>query len=112
VKTSNLAKNIDDFCMLSKGVLSLMSKWFAADKLELNLNKTNMIKFTTINVPQRPLSIGYNDKFIEKSAQTKFLGLQIYYHLNWKNNIVQLILKLSGACYISATLTRSDNIEY
>jgi hypothetical protein len=53
-----------------------MSKWFA-NKLALNLDKTNIIKFTTINLPQCPLSIGYNDKYIKESVQTKFLGLQI-----------------------------------
>jgi hypothetical protein len=60
------------------------SKWFAANKLALNLDKTNIIKFTTINVTHCPLSIGYKDKYIEEIAQTKFLGLQIDSHLNWK----------------------------
>jgi hypothetical protein len=81
--------------------------------MTLNLIKTNIIKFTTINAPQCPLSIGYNDKYIEESVQTKFLGLQIDNHLNWKNHIEQLIPKLSGACYAVrsllhiSTLTRS-----
>jgi hypothetical protein len=68
------SKNLDDFCMLSNRVLSLMSECFAAKKLALNLDKTNTIQFTTINVAQSPLSIGYSDKYIEDSAQTKFLG--------------------------------------
>jgi hypothetical protein len=55
------SKNLDDFCMLSNRVLSLISRFFAANKLALNLDKTNIIKFTTINVPQCPLSICYND---------------------------------------------------
>jgi hypothetical protein len=58
------SKNLDDFCMLSNRILSLMRKWFAANKLALNLDKTNAIKFTTVNVPHCPLSIGYNDKYI------------------------------------------------
>ena len=33
-------KNLDDFCMLSSEVLSQMSKWFPANKLSLNLEKT------------------------------------------------------------------------
>jgi hypothetical protein len=49
-----------------------MSKWFAANKLALNLDKTN-IKFITNNTPQYPLSNGYNDKYIEESVHTKFL---------------------------------------
>jgi hypothetical protein len=90
-------------------VLSLMSKWYAANKLALNRDKTNIITFTTINVPQCPLSIGYNDKYIEESAQTKFLGLQIDNHLNWKNHIYQLIPKLSGTCYAVISVLRISN---
>jgi hypothetical protein len=63
------SKNLDDFCMLSNRVISLISKWFAANKLTLNLDKTNIIKFTTVNLPQCPLSTGYNDKYIEESVQ-------------------------------------------
>jgi hypothetical protein len=84
------SKNLGDFCMLSNRVLSLISKWFAANKLALNLDKTNIIKFTTINEPQCPLSIGYNDKYIEEIAQTKFLGLQIDNHLNQRTISISL----------------------
>jgi hypothetical protein len=73
-----------------------MSKWFDANKLTLNLDKTNIIKFTTKNSPQFSIRIGYNDKHIEESAHTKFLGLQIDSHLNWKTHINQLVPKLSG----------------
>jgi hypothetical protein len=48
-----------------------------------------VIKFITKNSPQYPLNIGY-DKYIEEGINTKFLGLQIDNHLNWK---------LSRACY-------------
>jgi hypothetical protein len=70
--------------MLSNKVLSQMSKWFSANKLSQNLEKTNVIK-------QYPLHIGYNNKYIEGKVNTKFLGLQIGNHLNWKNHINQLI---------------------
>jgi hypothetical protein len=38
------SKNLDDHCILSNEVLSQMSKWFFANKLPLNLDKTNVIK--------------------------------------------------------------------
>jgi hypothetical protein len=41
------SKNLYNFCILSNKVLSQMSKRFSADKLSLNLDKTNVIKFTT-----------------------------------------------------------------
>jgi hypothetical protein len=54
--------------------------------------------FITNNSPQFALSIGYNGKYIEESANTKFLSLQIDNHLNWKNHVDQMILELSWAC--------------
>jgi hypothetical protein len=88
-----------------------MSKWFAAIKLALNLDKTNIIKFTTINVPHWPLCIGYNDKYIEEIAQTQFLGSQIDSHLNGKNHIDQFIPKLSGACCAVRALLHISNTD-
>jgi hypothetical protein len=71
-----------------------MTKWFIANKLVVDLEKTNMIKFITNNSPQYPLSTGYNGKYIEESVNTNFLGVQIYNHLNWKNHIDQLVPRL------------------
>jgi hypothetical protein len=33
-------KNLDDFCMLKNRAVSLMGKWFTANKRTLNLDKT------------------------------------------------------------------------
>jgi hypothetical protein len=38
-------KNVDDFSTMSNTVLSRMSKWFTSNKLVLNLDKINIIKF-------------------------------------------------------------------
>jgi hypothetical protein len=52
-----------------------MSKWFSANKLSLNLEKTYEIKFITKNSLQYPLNIGYNDKYIEEGVNTNFFWL-------------------------------------
>jgi hypothetical protein len=70
-----------------------------ANKLALNLDKTNIIKFTTNSSPQYASSIGYNGKYFQESVNTKFFGLQIDNHLIWTNHTDKLIPKLSGACY-------------
>jgi hypothetical protein len=90
--------------MLSNRVVSLMGKWIAANKLTLNLDKTNMIKFITYNSLQFLINIGYEDKYIEESVDTKFCGLQIDSHLNWKAHVDQLVPKLSRACYAVRSL--------
>jgi hypothetical protein len=63
-------------------VLSHMNKWFTANKLALNLDKINILKFITNNSPQYALCISYNGKYIEESVNTKSLGLKIDNHLN------------------------------
>jgi hypothetical protein len=45
------------------------------------------------------LKIGYDEKYIEDSVNTNFLGLEIDNHLNWKNHIALMIPKLSRANY-------------
>jgi len=78
-----------------------MIKWFAANNLVLNLDKTNIMKFITKNSAHSTLHAGCKEKYIEEMANTKFLGLQIDNHFNWKIDILQIIPKLNGAmlCY-------------
>jgi hypothetical protein len=77
-----------------------MSKWFTSDKVVLCLDKTNIVTFITNKSSQFDLKIGYNEKYIEDSTNTKFFGLQIDNHLNWKNHIFPVIPKLSRPCYV------------
>jgi hypothetical protein len=69
------------------------------------------MKFITENSSQYPLNIGYNDKYIEESVNTKFLGLQIDNHLNWKNHIDQLVPELSSACYAVRSMYHISNTD-
>jgi hypothetical protein len=68
------------------------------------------MKFITNNSPQSALHIGYKEKYIEETVKTKFLGLHIGNHLNWKNHIDQMIPKLSGACYTVRLMFHISNI--
>jgi hypothetical protein len=91
--------NFKDFSATSNLVLSRMIEWFAANKLILNLEKTNVMKFVTKNLPHCALTIGCKDKYIEEVVNTKLLGIHLDNHLNWNNHIDQIIPKLSAACY-------------
>jgi hypothetical protein len=92
--------NFRDFSATTNLVLSRMIEWFAANKLILNLEKTNIIKFVTKNMPHCALTIGYKDKYIEAVVSTKFLGIHFDNHLNWKDYNDQIIPQLSAACYV------------
>jgi hypothetical protein len=67
-----------------------MIKWFAANKLVLNLDKTNTLKFITNNSSHTPLCTGYKEKYTEEMVNTEFLGLQIDNHPSWKNHTKQI----------------------
>ena len=75
-----------------------MIKWYAANKLVLNLDKTIIMKFVTYNSSHSTLHIGYKEKCIQGTVNTKFLGLQIDNHLNWKNRIEQMIPMCMHVC--------------
>jgi hypothetical protein len=76
---------------VSNLVLSHLIKWFAANNLFLNLDKMNIMKFKTKNSEYSALHIGYKEKYIEERGDTKFLGLQIDNHINWKNHTEEMI---------------------
>ena len=100
------SRNLEDFCSVSNFVLSHMVKWSAANNLVLNLDKINIMKFITINSTHSALHTSY-----EGMANTKFLGLQIDNHLNWKNYTKQIIPKLHGACYAIRSMVHISNIN-
>jgi hypothetical protein len=84
---------------MSNKILSHMTTWLTSNKLALNLDKTNIIKFITNKSQQYDLKTGNDEKYIEESINTKSLCLQIDNHLIWKNHIDLMIPKLSRACY-------------
>jgi hypothetical protein len=66
-------------------VFAGLSKWIEANKLALNLDKTNFMKFCTTNKNCVNPSIGYVDKTIEEVETAKFLGLQVDINFKLEN---------------------------
>ena len=58
-------RNFEDFCSVSNLVLSHMIKWFAANKIVLNLDKTNIMKYITKISSHYTLHTGYKEKCTE-----------------------------------------------
>jgi hypothetical protein len=77
-----------------------LNKWFAANLLSLNLEKTQYVQFMTKDTHINEIPISYKNTFILNTSNTKFLGLVIANSLSWKDHITQLIPKLSKACYV------------
>ena len=64
--------------------LTQLNDWFRANKLSLNVSKTNYVIFKKKSAPPMPDNILYigNDK-LENVRYTKFLGLFIDEKLEW-----------------------------
>ena len=72
----------------------------------LNITKTNVIKFTPQTTAHVPLDIYYKDNVVKS---TKFLGMHIDNHMNWKNYVEQILPKLSAACFSIRDLIHTLN---
>jgi hypothetical protein len=60
------SKKFEYFRPTSALVLSNISKWFAANKLVVNVDKTKVMKSVTNNSPHSAFGIGYKENYIEE----------------------------------------------
>ena len=74
-------------------VLASMCRWFAINKLSLNVLKTSYMLFRNNTAIDTELSI--NGVCLERVRVAKFLGVLIDEHLNWKPHIARVQSKLS-----------------
>jgi len=58
-------RNFIDFSISANLVLAHMIEWCSANMLVLNLEKMNIMKFVTTNLPYCALTIGHKDEYIE-----------------------------------------------
>jgi len=69
------------------------------------------MKFITKNSAHSTLLIGYKEEYMEQTVNTKFLGLQIDNHINWKSHTEEIIPKLSEAYYAVRSMVQISNIN-
>ena len=78
--------------------ISLVEQWFLANKLSINIIKTEAMLFSRkpIYFPLPPVIL--NNIEIPYNFTVKFLGLLIDFKLNWKTHIASIRSKLSSVC--------------
>ena len=91
--------------ILTNSELEKVSSWFIANKLSINIKKTNFMLFKPRQKKcalNQPLLI--DGKEIEQVSQTSFLGVIINQNLSWKSHIgciTSKIAKSAGIIYKS-----------
>ena len=75
-----------------------MADWFRANKLSLNVSKTNYVLFYTKSVCTK-LELKIGDMTVERKPYVKFLGILVDEHLDWSEHIKLCKAKLSSSLY-------------
>ena len=92
-------------------MLDYMTEWFSVNGLILNTDKTNIMKFSPSNRQNNSFQFTHHTKLLVAANNTKFLGLELDKHVNWKNHVRKILARLSGACYLIRRLYTSCNIN-
>ena len=92
--------------------LRYAKRWLDANKLSLNVDKTNYIIFHSPGNKVPPnYAIKIGNKHISKAKYVKFLGLLLDEHLTWSYHLCQLSKKLSRTCGILHKIRRYLTID-
>ena len=78
-------------------------KWFNANLLFLNMDKTYIMEFYSKDTKNFEKKVNYNNKIIPHKMELKFLGL-IVHNMSWKRHTDMITSKLNKACYIARAI--------
>lgn len=100
---TNLLLSDNDLHVLHSNLSTEMghiSQWLRFNKLNLNITKSNYILFQNHTLRNTMPPLYFNGQTISNVKHTKFLGINIDEHLNWKYHIAVVCDKLSKSCGI------------
>ena len=76
--------------------LKKVRKWLDANRLSLNIDKTNFVVFHSPQIKLvEPVIIRFGKKKLKRESCVKFLGIMFDANLSWKYHIAELSKKLS-----------------
>ena len=91
--------NLNTTLSILKNEFSKVLDWLTANKLIINLQKTQLMLFTNRKRPQS-ISLNVNGKTIHETTQAKFLGVILDNHLSWHAHIKHISNKISKSVAI------------
>ena len=98
------SSSLDDLFTTLSSEADSLNQWFAANRLTINVSKTNFVLFTTpqkyrhLQLENRNV-IKFGSSEIKMRYEVKFLGLLLDNHLTFKNHIKYICTKLTKSLY-------------
>ena len=90
-----MSLQILNICNTINKNLEELQTWFIFYKLSLSIEKTNHMIFSNKRIDKSDIFIKIDQKLIKQVMITKFLGVMIDSHLQWKEHINFVNLKFS-----------------
>lgn len=94
----------EDLVATIKNSMIELKDWFDFNHLKLNIDKTELIPFTTAHrIEDLEIECQDGEKLVSKN-NTKFLGIRLDYQLRWTNHIESIAPRVSGASFLLRSL--------
>ena len=74
--------------------LTIVMDWFRANRLTLNVQKTNLMLFSPKTGKQQKFELKIDNVIVKPVTETKFLGVILDNELKWTSNIKSILLKM------------------
>ena len=92
------SNSLDNLNLIINKELISVNEWIKANKLSLNISKTNFIIFKKkLQSPQNFVIVTIENTIIKQVTSTKFLGVNINAENGWKDHINEVTKKISRA---------------
>lgn len=85
--------------------------WMNKNDLNINATKTKFMQFHSYRTKPLPLSVTYDNNYIEQVDNIKFLGLYIDSNLNWKTQIDSICSRLNRFVFALKKLRNTVSME-
>ena len=100
------SKSIQELESIYNKELSYVTDWLNANKLTLNVEKSNLVLFRSTKKTVETLNIKIKGEQIQEKDYTKYLGILIDNKLSWNCHIKHVNLKISKGIGIVTKLRR------
>ena len=105
-------KSLKDLAKQINSDLKNLSQWLKANKLSLNVNKTELVVFRKKEkLIDHTIKFKLNGKRLIPSDSVKYLGLFLDEHLSWTKQLSHVFLKLNRAIGILSKLRHNTNLN-